>query len=47
MKHCLHTNTAAVGLTAAFTRALADKGISANVVAGVTVQWQAHTCHVT
>ena len=41
----LHSDLAAVGLTAAFTRALADQGISANVVAGyfhdhVFVQWE-------
>ena len=30
----VHSDLAAVGLTAAFARALADKGISANVVAG-------------
>jgi hypothetical protein len=41
----LHSDLAAVGLTAAFARALADEGISANVVAGyyhdhVFVQWE-------
>eukprot|EP00804_Cyclotella_cryptica_P026296 CCRYP_007647-RA/>CCRYP_007647-RA protein AED:0.00 eAED:0.00 QI:49/1/1/1/0/0/2/432/127 len=30
----VHSDLAAVGLTAAFARALADRGISANVVAG-------------
>lgn len=30
----IHSDLAAVGLTAAFARALADRGISANVVAG-------------
>ena len=31
----VHSDLAAVGLTAAFARALAEKGISANVIAGV------------
>lgn len=40
----VHSDLAAVGLTAAFARALADHGISANVVAGfhhdhIFVQW--------
>lgn len=40
----VHSDLAAVGLTAAFARALADRGISANVVAGfhhdhIFVQW--------
>lgn len=40
----LHSDLAAVGLTAAFARALGEKGISANVVAGyyhdhIFVQW--------
>jgi uncharacterized protein len=41
----LHSDLAAVGLTAAFARALAEVGISANVVAGyyhdhIFVQWE-------
>lgn len=40
----LHSDLAAVGLTAAFAKALADKAISANVIAGyyhdhILVQW--------
>ncbi len=41
----VHSSLAAVGLTAAFAKALGDKGVSANVVAGyfhdhMFVQWQ-------
>jgi uncharacterized protein len=41
----VHSSLSAVGLTAAFARALGDKGISANVIAGyfhdhILVQWQ-------
>ena len=40
----LHSDLAAVGLTGAFATALADEGISANVIAGyfhdhILVQW--------
>jgi uncharacterized protein len=41
----VHSSLSAVGLTAAFAKALGDKGISANVIAGyfhdhILVQWQ-------
>jgi uncharacterized protein len=40
----IHSSLSAVGLTAAFARALGDRGISANVIAGyfhdhILVQW--------